>query len=109
MAVHLCFGVYEMCPTEQSLAGGSQDTEKDRLRHRDGMGSLSPSRGLCLCEEPNQGRETGELLTDYLQVDQEDLCSRLSSFQGHIPRSCARRGPLEQAGWSTMGKTEGKH
>lgn len=108
MAVHLYFGAYEIYPIEQSLAGGSHDTEKDRLRCRDGMGSFSTSRGLCLCEEPNQGKETGELLTDYLQVDQEDLCARLSSFQGHIPRSCARRGPLERAGWSTMGNTEGK-
>ena len=32
MAVHLYFGAYEIYPIEQSLAGGSHDTEKDRLR-----------------------------------------------------------------------------
>lgn len=69
----------------------------------------TPFPEACVCERSLTKGETGELLTDDLQVDQEDLCERLSGFQGHIPRSCARRGPVERAGWSTMGKTEGEH
>jgi hypothetical protein len=47
----------------------------------------------CMCENgPFQG-EAGELLTDDLQVDQEDLCARLSGLQGHKARSYERWGP----------------
>jgi len=58
----------------------------------------SPFPEACVCERSLTKGETGELLTDDLQVDQEDLCARLSGFQGHIPRSCARRGPWNELG-----------
>lgn len=57
-----------------------------------------------MCENSLAKGKAEELLTDDLQVDQEDLCARLSGFQGHIPRSCARR--VGRVQWK---KTEGKH
>lgn len=46
-----------------------------------------------MCGNRTSNGEVGQPLTDELQVDQEDLCARLSGLQGHIPGSWERWGP----------------
>ena len=85
------FGAHEI--TQLSGAWLGRHRERDR---QTGSASISPFPEACVCrtcENSLTGGEAEELLTDDLQVDSEDLCVKLSGFQGHICRSWERQAP----------------
>lgn len=75
MTVHHCFGAHEITQLRRACLQAATiqtKTDEDTEIDTEMEWGHSPFPEACVCERSLTKGETGELLTDDLQVDQED-------------------------------------
>lgn len=85
---------------------------KTQSQNKAGLNFQRPAEASGLservCGNSTSSGEAGQLLTDELQVDLEDLCARLPGSGVTNPSPVRGEAPVAELGSSAMEKTEGK-